>query len=425
MEKDKNINNDFPLAEILVRLPIRSIAKSKSVCKRWKLLIESPVFRSLFVSLHKSSSCSWSLLTNDCFLWYRIRSPVECIASYGCKRWGLPRPLSSYIWSPPVLDSKFEIESLQIRASASGLLLIQVLDNMYYVGNPVLSKWVKIRPCTTLSLENYYYANMRGLVTREENGVVLGYKVVQGYTSVQGRSLPSFQEGATRLSFQVYSSETGKWTCEHVECGCPLTWSTSGIDYPISLNGRLYWVDPGLIDGVYPGGMVVLDFYNGGAKQFHYISLPGRKMSILETYHWSTRRACSTSGGFIVYIDAIPINQDHRLKIWKLNDLLIWERSWEINLENVEFGIDSLPLAMHPFDTHILYLKSREKKCLMSIDLRTQNSTLHEDSEYQSYDERCVKENTFDDLFLFQQYVPSPWMDDVPRPPPCDHCGRP
>lgn len=107
METDKNMNTDFPLAEILLRLPIRSIAKFKSVCKQWKLLTETANFRSLFVSLHKTSSCSWSFLTNE----YPLHRRVEHIASYGCKRWGLPRPLSSYILSPPILDSEFDLKS--------------------------------------------------------------------------------------------------------------------------------------------------------------------------------------------------------------------------------------------------------------------------------------------------------------------------
>ncbi|KAF2607529.1 hypothetical protein F2Q68_00043439 [Brassica cretica] len=51
--------------QIMARLPLRSIARFKSVCKQWRSLIESSYFRSLFVSLHRnasSSSSSWSLM---------------------------------------------------------------------------------------------------------------------------------------------------------------------------------------------------------------------------------------------------------------------------------------------------------------------------------------------------------------------------
>ncbi|EFH53288.1 hypothetical protein ARALYDRAFT_904939 [Arabidopsis lyrata subsp. lyrata] len=383
MESGKDKNNDFPLKEILLRLPIRSIAKFKSVCKRWKLLVESATFRSLFMSLHKKSSCSWSLLTDE----YPFQ---EHIALNNCKRWGLPRSLSSYILSPPILDTEFDLKSFQIRASASGLLLIRLLDNIYYVGNPLLRKWVKIRPCT-LSLETYYYSNICGLATRVENDAVLGYKVILLCTE-------KFQE-ASNLSFQVYSSETGKWTHSNRT-----------------------------------GYMIVLDFYNERANRCHAISFPTKAIitSFDKRYpeKWS-RSACTTSGGFIMYIEATTIYEDHRLKVWKLNGLLRWDLSWEINLRHIEFGITSSPLAMHPFDTDILYLMSLEKKCMMSINLRTQKSMLHKDSEDYSHDDcninffKCPTVMVCTDIYLYWQFVPTLWIDDVPVPPPCAHCGRP
>lgn len=399
-----------------MRLPIRSIAKSKLVCKRWRLLIESAIFRGLFVSLHKQSSCSWSLLSND----NGFYGTVERIALYGCKKWGLARSLSSYISSPPVFDSKVEIKPFRIKASASGLLLIQIEDNIYCVGNPVLRKWVKIRPCT-LSLKNYYSSRMCGLATRVENDVVLGYKVILGYTYFQG---------ATRLSFQVYSSETGEWTCEHIHCPCPLPWSEYNSCNPISLNGMLHWVDAGGRTSDDAGGMVVVDFYNEGANRCRVIKFPKQIKFPLNCHPklWS-RRACSVSGGFIVYIDAISICEDHRLKVWKLNHLLKWESSWEIDLTSTEFGISAIPMAMHPFDTSILYSMSREKKCMMSINLRTKKSMLHKDSDNNGCNINIFKcpEVMFQLLrvYLLWQFVPSPWMDDVPHPPPCAHCGRP
>lgn len=420
METDSNINNDFPMAEILVRLPLRTIAKFKSVCKRWKLLIESAIFQSLFVSLHKRSSCSWSLLSND----YGHYITKEFIGVYGCKRWGLPRPLSSYILSPPDLNTEFDLRSFQIRASASGLLLIRILDSIYYVGNPVLRKWVKIRPCI-LSLKKYFCSPMCGLVTNIKNDVVIGYKVVLGYTNFKK---------ATIISFQVYSSETGNWTQEDIHCPCPI-WTGWGSPHPISLNGILYWVEPGDNESDDSGGIIVIDLYNGGANRCRVILFPEKKKYFSLRYEpkvWH-RRACSTSGGFIIYFDAISIHEDHKLKVWKLNNLERWELSWEINLAIVEFGISSIPIAMHPFDTDILYLMSRVRKCIMFINLRTKESMLLKDSDHHSDDSfsinnfKCPNMLSYNgtEFYLYQQFVPSPWIDDLPCPPPCAHCGRP
>ncbi|CAL9247029.1 unnamed protein product, partial [Arabidopsis halleri] len=50
------------LVEIIARLPLKSIARFKSVCKTLKSVIESTYFRSFFVSLHLNSLPSWSLI---------------------------------------------------------------------------------------------------------------------------------------------------------------------------------------------------------------------------------------------------------------------------------------------------------------------------------------------------------------------------
>lgn len=81
------------IVEIIVRLPLRSIARFKSVCKRWKALIESSYLRRAFVSLHKQSSSSWSLMFGTDYP-YPI---AEAIGLHGCKTWDLPRSLGSYI----------------------------------------------------------------------------------------------------------------------------------------------------------------------------------------------------------------------------------------------------------------------------------------------------------------------------------------
>ncbi|CAF1711089.1 BnaC03g64480D [Brassica napus] len=145
------------LAEILARLPLRSISRFKSVSKTWKSTLESVYFRRLFVSLHRNSSPAWSLISCE---------GKELIGFHGCKTWDLPKSLASYI---PL--------SLQYyTASSNGLVLLERHcsdDYSCYVGNPVLQQWVKIPPTDVNSC-------VIGLVTRvEKDGVVLDFKVVR------------------------------------------------------------------------------------------------------------------------------------------------------------------------------------------------------------------------------------------------------
>ncbi|WZZ46748.1 hypothetical protein YC2023_043011 [Brassica napus] len=149
------------LAEILARLPLRSISRFKSVSKTWKSTLESVYFRRLFVSLHRNSSPAWSLISCE---------GKELIGFHGCKTWDLPKSLASYI---PL--------SLQYyTASSNGLVLLERHcsdDYSCYVGNPVLQQWVKIPPTDVNS-------RVVGLVTRvDKDGVVLDFKVTGVWTS--------------------------------------------------------------------------------------------------------------------------------------------------------------------------------------------------------------------------------------------------
>ncbi|KAF2618862.1 hypothetical protein F2Q68_00038684 [Brassica cretica] len=149
------------LAEILARLPLRSISRFKSVSKTWKSTLESVYFRRLFVSLHKNSSPGWSLISCE---------GKELIGFHGCKTWDLPKSLASYV---PL--------SLQYcTASSNGLVLLERHrpdDYSCYVGNLVLQQWVKIRPTDVNSC-------VIGLVTRVEKDGVWTSKIVHCSTLV-------------------------------------------------------------------------------------------------------------------------------------------------------------------------------------------------------------------------------------------------
>lgn len=396
--------------------------------------------QSLFLSRHLKSSCFWSLLRR--FIHYQDTTE-ELLASYGCARWGIPRSLGSYI-SSPILDSRIEIVSFIVKATASGLLLVLTQGETYYVGNPVSRKWVKFRPCT-LSLKSYFLSEKFGLVTRaDENGAILDYKVVLVNTH--------FKQ-ATTLALQIYSSQTGEWTCETIRFSCPIPWSSRCYPEPISLNGILHWVESGdEYNDDDAGGIVVIDLYNDqnhGANQGWVIPFPKKNFRFeIKGYKkvWS-RRACTTSGGSIMYNNMVSGNM---MNVWRMkNDYYTndtgeyWQLSWEIDLTYVDYGVGSIPMAMHPFDTDIVYLWSLEKSCLVSINMRKLNSMLHKESDIYSdgcivgslenckdYMDRTFRSFLFEHiergLFFSPQFLPSIWMDSVPQPSfyPCVLCGR-
>ncbi|KAG2244955.1 hypothetical protein Bca52824_093225 [Brassica carinata] len=154
---------DEILTEILARLPLRSISRFKTVCRRWKSAVESVYFRGLFVSVHQNSSCGWSLVCQG----------RELFNFHGCETWGLPKSIACYLEEMMADDGGVD---LYLGAfSFSGLVLVKGANDGTYVGNPVLREWVVIPP-----LPYRYPCIPFGLVTPtdDKDGVVLGFKVV-------------------------------------------------------------------------------------------------------------------------------------------------------------------------------------------------------------------------------------------------------
>ncbi|KAF2607043.1 hypothetical protein F2Q68_00043441 [Brassica cretica] len=86
---------------------------------------------------------------------------------------------------------------------------------------------------------------------------------------------------------------------------------------------------------------------------------------------------------------------------------------------------------MNPFDTDLIYLWSRQHRCVVSGNLRRQEFTLHRETETWSdgevswristyYSEKYMEEtheHETDSVITLSQYVLPQWMDPVPRPP--------
>ncbi|KAG2304797.1 hypothetical protein Bca4012_064045 [Brassica carinata] len=416
MERGSRRRRSFPesiVVEIIARLPLRSIARIKSVCKQWRSLVESSYFRSLFVSLHRSSSSSWSLMFP-----IKYQSPItEAIGFYGCERWDLPKSPASHIipcQSFPNHDYYYYVASsngLVWNEQIYGVEEARRIKPTSFVGNPVTQECVVIPPPPDP------LNNPSTMVTRIVDGVVSSFKVIS--TAYQG-----FDRHHVRNMY-VYSSETGRWSFKQLRTPIPL--QRHGFSSPLNLDGMIYEWDKRLDDPTGPGVLVSYDFYaQKDDNQCRIIPLPG-------PHNKYVRRCLTTSCGDVIYVEILY----QRLKVWKLKCNNSSDGEWwqltreEINMASVGFDVDCFPLGMNPFDTDLIYLWSRQHRCVVSGNLRTQEFTLHKESETWSDGEGSWRINTSyskmfmeetyehdtDSVVTLSQYVLPLWMDPVPRPP--------
>lgn len=391
------------LTEILAKLPLRSISRFKSVSKTWKTTLESVYFRRHFLSLHQKSSSSWSLIRGE-FM------GKELIGFYGCEAWDLPKSPASYIPPPSNLSNR---SYFAISSFSNGLVLMEGYGYFFFVGNPVLQQWAKI-PCPPYDTSRF------GLVTRVDvDGVVLSFKIVR-----KGEI-----ESSTSFIVRIYSSETGIWTSKRLHLPCHIPYSS-----PMSLNETIYLLCQTDFQLPEPGELIAHDFYSE-SDQCQVISLPDHLNH--NSNNGRFKRALTTSGGFVMYIKTLPQEVDDVLKVWRLRKDSTWELLWEIHLPIIRSDIGyNAPMAMHPFDSDIVYIWSQQNRHMVSCNLRTQNcrilrdaSKWYNDNHQNCFMNRFICQKYMDEIWgprsvwgygdavaLFQFVLPR-WMESIPCPP--------
>ncbi|CDY39540.1 BnaC07g07080D [Brassica napus] len=274
-------------ATILSRLPIKVFTSFKLVCKQWNSVVESQIFRDLFISQHQNTqSSSWSLIKG-------ASNRTEFLAHYRCKTWGLQRSLESYISS--FISYKFENQRGKYRRgsvvaySDAGFVLIDVSSYRYSgstfekrslcVANPVSQECIEID--VPKAFENSGIFWPFGIATRTDNGDVISYKIV-AYSS------------NSDVGYLVYSSETGLWS------PLPYNFESCECNYTISLNGNLHWLSRNNDE------LVSMDFNatTMEAGPFRYTAFPDLEKRV------KFKRACTTYQGSLMYMNIVSQDND-------------------------------------------------------------------------------------------------------------------
>ncbi|CAH8273183.1 unnamed protein product [Arabidopsis lyrata] len=361
MEKKPKANlvPEEALMKIWGRFSLRSIARFRSVCKEWKSMIDSDVFRDLYESLNSSSSSvSWSIMSTR-----NKTMSLEIVGHHGCERWGLTESLGSFITRHNPSETT-TVRKTCVLSCTDGLIPLP----------PHLSGYDVVR------LQENQCFNDNGLVTKIEKGIAVGYKVV--WTLVSGLV-------SNELTFMIYSSETGLWITKEVRCLRSLIWTR--LAHSVPLNGFLHClatIDNSSVDANY---VVGYDFYNGGGDVYPIIPFPDiQKFQATRLF----KRTMTTSAGFVVYFNVYSDDNEgeRAIRVYRLVSTNehpnSWQLLWKVNTKGG--GVDYLPVVMHPLNSDIIYCWSCNKNALVLFDLRARKHSFHKEEKKNKSMDGCI-----------------------------------
>ncbi|KAJ0682911.1 putative F-box domain-containing protein [Helianthus annuus] len=203
-------SNDDLLTEILLRLPVTSILRFKSVSKHWRLLLSHTHFTHRYDKLSKSPG----IFADNVYVPFDVENPST------------PPPCRN-------LDTYFDRSGVRILQSCNGLLLCctergsigQKAADKYYVFNPTTKQLALIPP-------------IRGGLKVRKTIRCMGLAFHQ--TDCVHYKLVCIRELDTRgelFQIQIYSSDTRKWK---ISIESFPTWIAS-YSHGVYWNGAVYW----------------------------------------------------------------------------------------------------------------------------------------------------------------------------------------
>ncbi|KAL2546037.1 F-box protein [Forsythia ovata] len=238
-----NVHEDV-LLEILLRLPPKSVFRSRCVSKRWNQIINDSFFLNSYAERRKGPYDAGRLLAiircpNG------ISSPIEIVPPLDNQIGTIPRELGDFICSSNGLI-------LCVRLSSNGHFFCCLNDVTYTVLNPLTKKWVSLPSPANVNL-----GILMGLVCEENTAqLVANYKVVHICNSIW----------QNELMIETYSSKTGKW----IESKLFTTdyFRSRLFGAPLVLNGIFHWTVSDVFMAIYDPNDI------GGENHLQLIEMP-------------------------------------------------------------------------------------------------------------------------------------------------------
>ncbi|XVF77628.1 hypothetical protein PTKIN_Ptkin14bG0061500 [Pterospermum kingtungense] len=300
------------LANILSRLPVKSILACKSVCKHWRHLISSQAFTDLQLLWSKNHSIYIVYPYMDVMMkLYLVKDSGEITKSFTfpyCDNFSTITIICSYDGLLCCINYPWKADS--------GRIVEDVTDLEIRICNPVTRKALLLP---------------KGSTSEEipSIGVAFGpqineYKIFR-FFSAKRISLAKRQSHANRRQCEVYSSSTRSWSVIGCVPYCPMRSSHSPLgSNHVFVNGNIYWFIASDEDKMIPGSILIVDI----DENFGTIDLP---KEVTEHSYLIDLEGCLSL--VVVY------DEDEIVNIWILEDRN--EPKWQlICSDHVPFSND-------------------------------------------------------------------------------------
>ncbi|KAK2991267.1 hypothetical protein RJ640_023681 [Escallonia rubra] len=290
--QSRNLPEDVTV-DILLRLPIQSLLRCRSVSKHWYVLLTSPSF----VKLHLSRSSNAPKLLAAGYISEREVRGLQQVKTYSLDGDTYKGP--SYVPLPFILP---DISLITIHGSCNGLVCLSLDHKTLALWNPATRECRSLEaPCCIDPCSSYE----------------IGFGFVPGtddYKVVRLRSRTNGAPGASIALISTYTLSSDSWESNEVlgpDVNLRGSWT--------SANGFLHWIaheGPGVLS------IVSLDLHNRMFSQMA-LSIPIPCYSPYNIY----KLFASTNGGLSLVLYACQGGMDGWYEVWVMKEYGVQE-SW-------------------------------------------------------------------------------------------------
>ncbi|CAO2826779.1 unnamed protein product [Amaranthus hypochondriacus] len=325
---------DKLVQEILIRLPVRTIFRFKTISRTWNSIISSPYFKTSYLS------------RNPTPLWFIVERSLTQKSVPNSQKY----TTQLYFQEPPKLSTLLmifpEIVDLPIShptllASSNGLLFIDIMCRYQPSMFLITAITNNILPVETPDWQLYDQMGV-GLITQIDNTNGFIEKFVIVYVHPINESEVA--------SLNCYSSVTLGWEFKLGEL-------TSGEDFFITgsvrvfeFNGKLFWYDLGF-------GLIAWDdpFSNEYEIPLRFIQFPIPQMK-----EYEDERCLDCGGGCIQFLE-LSKRKNGEISLWGLSyECEIWTLVRKLYFPGLDCRPESVmptPIFIHPFNGDVVFFE--------------------------------------------------------------------